>query len=155
MSASWLLYYAMLAAHIVGGGYAMIFGRNLHRVAVGVVVVGVVLQFALCALASTLGHSIDSVCVVIDMVDNGVMCSAFLGMALLNPKASWLLVIILLQAAELALDGLVFGSEPAPLRSGFADAANALNILVLVVIAVAAALRRGRESATPSTSPAE
>lgn len=150
MSAAWLLYYAMLAAHIVGGGYALVRGRAAHRAAVLIIFAGVALQLSLCALSGRLGYALPSVCVVIDMIDNAAMCSAFLYMAPKMRQEIWLLALILLQSAELAIDGLVFGAQTHAPYARFADVSNTLNIFMLLTIASAAALSRRKYLATAS-----
>ena len=146
MAAQWVLFYAMVAANLGGGGYALVRGQAVHRWAVAVFTGGVVVQLALCQLASFVGLSRLDTAVTIDMIDNGAMCSGFLAVALFYERANWVIVLMMLQAMQLGLDGFAFQNDRASTQLEFPEAANLINILEMMALGVATSLRRTRMS---------
>ena len=143
MAAQWFLFYAMVAANLGGGGYALIRGRAVHRWVASVFILGVGIQVACWQLFIACGVSRPDAIVTIDMISNVVMCAGFLALALCYGKADWILAVMMLQAAQLSLDGFVFETNRLQTRLEFPDVANVLTILELSALAAATALRRG------------
>ena len=150
VKAEWALYYAMIAAHVLGGGYTLVRGQGVHRLVLLVLAIGVALELVGVSALVAAGLPIHDVSVNFDLGLNLLMCSALLAVALRFDKDNWILLLMAFQACNLALDAFVFQNDAAPTRAYFADAANALNIGGLVTMALAAAwARRAPNAAAP------
>lgn len=142
MSAGWAIYYAMVAAHFVGGGHTLARGSTVHLLVLAVLLMGVGLQLIGCAALVASKHSIASTCVDMDFCLNVCMCFGLLALILRFKDKNWIIIVMLLQAASLAVDALVFDDDLAETRMYFSNVANLLNILEFATLAFSAAMTR-------------
>lgn len=152
MAAQWLLFYAMIGANFGGGGYALVRGHAAHRWASAVFVGGIALQLTLLQIAAAQGASRVSVAVTTDTIANSVMCLGFLSIAICYERGRWVIGLLLLQAAQLCLDGFVFDDDPMTTRLEFPAAANVITILEMTWLGAAVWWARRRDAPLAATA---
>ena len=158
MSAEWLIYYASVAAYVVGGGYPFLQGGSVHRITAAVLLLGYIAELVGCAILITWHIPIGAVCVNFEFGLNLVMGLILMTLALHYRDAAFLAVVILLLAVQIGLNAFVFDDDPAVVKSHFTEAANLLNVAqftaLCLAVARAHARTRPRQAKLTATAPA-
>lgn len=139
---AWTIYYAMLAAHVLGGGYTLFWGKTVHRLVLLVVALTIVVQFAGVAILAVRHIPLADGRLSLDLIDNTFEACSLVVLALCFPRENWLIAMLLLQSVNMVADAFVFPDESLMMRNAMVDTANLLNIAEVSLMVWAAARAR-------------
>ncbi|MGC1304663.1 MAG: hypothetical protein WA840_20015 [Caulobacteraceae bacterium] len=133
-------FWAIVGAHVTVGVLALAFGKSPERLAAAVMLYGLLLQRAIIFTLRAQGIRPSYYAATIDIAVNFFISTSFLGIALRFPNA-WLIAALLIQSAELALNGLFLEDDAG--REVLVVAPHAYNVLSAGLLALIALVALG------------
>lgn len=132
MLGAWILYYLAWAAHLVVGGYALARGSAPAKFVIFVVFAALIFEQSLLAVRISPGHLSY---LWLEVATNCLQCLGLLIITLRYRAANWLVVVLLIKAAELGLDGCILQPNPDLSHAILPQVSNALSLIMMGVLA--------------------